>query len=184
MNLGFIKKAAPWIGTVIGAAVPGAQPFVGIAAKLLSDGLGKQVPANQQSISDAITEAMANPDQLAKLKQIDDAFAAQMRQLDIQSAEDWEKIAEQDRESARNMQIQTRSKIPGILAIGVTTGFFGLLGISAFHAVPAGSEKVLDVMTGALATAWVMVVTYYFGSSAGSAHKTELLSQAQPIQQK
>lgn len=181
MGISFIKKAAPWIGTLVGAAVPGAAPFIGIASKLLSDGLGKSVAANGQSISDAITEAMANPDQLAKLKQIDDAFAQQMKQLDIQSAEEFEKIAEQDRESARNMQVQTRSKIPGVLAIAVTCGFFGLLGLAAFHEAPAGSQKVLDLMTGSLGTAWIMIVTYYFGSSAGSAHKTELLAQAPPV---
>lgn len=182
MGISFIKKAAPWIGTLIGAAIPGAAPFVGIASKLLSAGLGKTVAPNTQSISDAITEAMANPEQLAKLKQIDDDFAAQMKTLDIQSAEDFEKIAADDREGARNMQIQTRSPIPGILAISVTLGFFGLLALTAFHEAPQGSDKVLDLMTGSLGTAWIMIVTYYFGSSAGSAHKTELLAQAPPIQ--
>ena len=181
MGLSFIKKAAPWIATAVGMAVPGAAPFVGIASKLLSTGLGKPVGANSQSITDAITEAMANPDQLAKLKQIDDDFAAQMKTLDIQSTEELEKIAADDRASARDMEIKTGSRIPGILAMAVTTGFFGLLALEAFHAAPIGNDKVLDMMTGSLGTVWIMVATYYFGSSAGSARKTELLSQAPEI---
>lgn len=180
--LSFIKKAAPWIGTVLGATVPGAAPFVAIASKLLSTGLGTTVAPTVQSVSEAITTAMANPDQLAKLKEIDNAFAAQMRQMDIQSAEDFEKIAAADRADARAMEVQTRSHIPGVLAVSVTIGFFGLLALTAFHAAPPGSEKVLDVMTGSLGTAWIMIITYFFGSSAGSARKTELLSQAPPIQ--
>lgn len=182
MSLVFIKKAAPWIATILEMAVPAAAPFVGAAAKLLTDGLGKSVAPNSQSISNAITEAMANPDQLAKLRQIDNDFAVQMKTLDIQSIEELERIAADDRASARSMEVQTRSLIPAILAIAVTVGFFGLLALEAFHSIPAGNEKVLDMTTGSLATVWIMMATYYFGSSAGSARKTELLSQAPAIQ--
>ena len=178
----FAKKAAPWIVNAVGLAVPGAAPFTKIAANLLTSGLGKTVAADPTSISNAITEAMATPEQLAILKQIDDQFALQCKTLGIQSLEDFEKIAADDRASARNMEIQTRSWVPATLAIFITLGFFGLLGLCAFHAAPAGNDKVLDMMTGALGTAWIMVVTYYFGSSAGSDRKTELLAQAPAVQ--
>lgn len=178
----FAKKAAPWITTAVGLAVPGAAPFANIASKLLSTGLSKTIAPDSSSISNAITEAMATPEQLAILKQIDDQFALQIKTLGIQSLEDFEKIAADDRSSARNMEIQTRSWVPATLAIFVTLGFFGLLGLCAFHAAPAGNDKVLDMMTGSLGTAWIMVITYYFGSSAGSDRKTELLAQAPPIQ--
>jgi hypothetical protein len=69
-----------------------------------------------------------------------------------------------------------RIKIPGALAIFVTLGFFGLMFLTALHAPPPQSEKVLDVMTGSLGTAWVAVIMYYFGSSAGSDRKTEIMA--------
>lgn len=178
----FAKKAAPWITTAVGLAVPGAAPFANIASKLLSTGLGKTITPDPSSISNAITEAMASPEQLATLKQIDDQFALQMKTLDIQSVDDLEKVAADDRASARNMQIQTKSRLPGILAILITLGFFGLLALAVFHPMPSSSQKTLDIMTGTLGTAWVMVVTYYFGSSAGSDRKTELLAEAPAVQ--
>ena len=181
MNLAFIKKAAPFIATVAGIAVPGAAPFLGIASKLLSSGLGTKVDPTGESITSAIATAMANPEQLAVLKKIDDDFALQMKQLDIQSVEDFEKIAADDTASARNLQIQTKSSIPGILAISVTIGFFGLLALTAFHSMPPDSAKIIDIMTGSLGTAWIMIIGYYFGSSSGSDRKTELLAQAPPI---
>jgi hypothetical protein len=52
----------------------------------------------------------------------------------------------------------------------------------AYHPVPDGSQQVLYAMVGVLGTAWVAVINYYFGSSAGSAAKTDAL--VQQIQQK
>jgi hypothetical protein len=181
MNFAFLKKAAPFIAAVAGSAVPVAAPFLGLAAKKLSDGLGVKVDATADSIKDAISSAMGDPEKLGKLKQIDNEFAEHMKQLDIESAEKFEELAAGDRANAREMQIKMPSRLPGILAVVVTAGFFGLLGLIAYHEAPPGSEKILDVMTGSLGTAWIGVINYYFGSSAGSAAKTALLAQAPAI---
>lgn len=181
MNFTFVKKAAPWLGTVAEMAFPAAAPLISIASKALSSGLGTSVPATADGIATAISTAMANPDQLATLKKIDDDFAVQMKTLGIQSIDDYAKIAADDRASARSMETQTKSRIPGILAISVTIGFFGLLTLTAFHTMPTASEKVIDMMTGSLGTAWIMIIGYYFGASMGQDRQTELLSQAPPI---
>lgn len=176
------KKAAPWITTAVGLAVPGAAPLANVAAKLLSTGLNTNIKPDAQSISDAIATAMATPEQLSALKKIDDDFAMQMKQLDIQSIEDLEKIAADDRASARSMQVQTRSIIPAVLAVVVTLGFFGVLGFMLKYPIPAQGHDAMLIMLGGLGAAWTAITNYYFGSSAGSAHKTELLAQAPPVQ--
>jgi hypothetical protein len=79
-----VHKVTPWLAAAASVAVPGAGPIIQLAAKALSMGLGTTVKAEPQSIENAIATAMANPDQLATLKKIDDDFALQMRTLGIQ----------------------------------------------------------------------------------------------------
>lgn len=78
--------------------------------------------------------------------------------------------------SARQMQISVRSFLPPLLALTVTIGFFGLLYVLAFHPVPTESKDVLYAMVGVLGTAWVALINFYFGSSSGSAAKTEAIT--------
>jgi hypothetical protein len=177
----FAKKAAPWITTIASAAVPGAAPFIGIASKLLSTGLNTTVKPDAQSITNAITEAMANPEQLAVLKKIDDDFAVQMKALDIQDCEALAKIAADDVANARQREMTVKDKIPALLAVLITLGFFGVLSYMLLRTIPPAGHDAMLLMLGSLSTAWTSVVAYYFGSSAGSDRKTELLAAAPPI---
>lgn len=174
-----VKKSFPFIS----AAASLGGPVGTIGASLVGKAIGvDKIPVTVDGISNAIATAFADPQQRAALIQAEQQFQAQMAELGYKDAEALAATEEADRASARAMQMQTRSWLPGVLAIVVTIGFFGLLAMSAYHTVPAGSEKILDIMTGSLGTAWIMIITYYFGSSAGSDRKTELLAQAPAIQ--
>lgn len=77
-----------------------------------------------------------------------------------------------DRASAREREVNAKDTQNVFrLAVAVTMGFFGTLGYMLLEPVPSGSERVIDVMLGSLGTAWIAVVSYYFGSSHGSAKK-------------
>jgi hypothetical protein len=60
----------------------------------------------------------------------------------------------------------------------VTLGFFGILLAIMFSQVI--KSDAMMVLLGSLGTAWTAIIAYYFGSSAGSAAKTELLHKSTP----
>ena len=53
-----------------------------------------------------------------------------------------------------------------LLGIGITFGFFGILGWMLAHGIPHTGGEALLVMRGALGAAFGAVINYYFGSSS------------------
>ena len=74
------------------------------------------------------------------------------------------------------MQTATHSWIPPFLAFGITIGFFGILYALMTDKVTKSDE--LMIMLGSLSTAWTGVIAFYFGSSAGSQAKDQMLHQS------
>jgi hypothetical protein len=67
-----------------------------------------------------------------------------------------------------------------IIALVVTLGFCTTLGLFIFRAVPEANNQALNITLGAFTAAFMTVVTYFFGSSKGSAEKTEALMNNKP----
>ena len=158
--LNLVRTVAPTLATAVGG------PLAGIATRAISEALLGKPDATQDELMAAMPNA--TPDQLLALKKAEQDFSIRMRELDI----DLNRISNEDRNSARNREIQTKDWTPKLLAGGITVGYFGVLFYMLRYGLPAsgGSEAML-VMLGALGTAWGGVVTYYFGSSAGDAKK-------------
>jgi hypothetical protein len=77
------------------------------------------------------------------------------------------------------MQTQTKSYIPAVLAVAVTIGFFGILiGMMTDH---FKASDALMLMLGSLGTAWTGIIAFYFGSSAGSQAKDEMIHKSTPV---
>lgn len=161
-----IGAVAPTIATALGG------PVAGMAVKAISMALFGHDAATE----DDIMTALSNPtgDQLTSLKKIDADFKVQMKSLDI----DLERISAADRDSARQMQTTTKDWIPRVLAVGVTIGFFGIVGYILHYGLPASGGEALLMLIGTLGTAWTSVMGFYFGSSAGSQQKTDALTAA------
>lgn len=164
-----VKSIAPTIGTALGG------PLGGVAGLALAKVLG--VPDTQAGDDSALAAAVqgATPDQLLALKKADQDFSLQMQKLGFENLQALEAIAAGDRANARDREVKTKDWTPKALAIGITLGFFGLLAFLLRTEPPAGSRDILNIMLGSLGSAWIGVVTYYFGSSAGSDRKTELM---------
>jgi hypothetical protein len=160
----WLKQIAPTIATALGG------PLAGLAV----DAISKAVGIDPKDVNKTIAEGKLTADQIAQIKTAEIAMAARAQEMGL----DFEKIAVDDRKSARQMQSTTQSWIPGIMAIAVTIGFFGILvGLMTEH---FKTSDALMLMLGSLGTAWTGIIAFYFGSSAGSQKKDELLHQSSP----
>lgn len=167
-----VRTVAPALATALGT------PLAGMATKVITDALlGEGVDsATDDMLANAVRTA--SPDQLIALKEADLQFRKDMARLEI----DLEQIAAGDRASARQREIATGDQwTPRVLSGSVTVGFFGILFWILNNGVPETGGDALLVMLGSLGTAWIGCMTYYFGSTAGSAKKTDLLARAEAI---
>lgn len=164
-----LKTVAPALATALGG------PLAGLAAQAISAAVLGTPDGSEEEIAAAITNGGA--DTLIKLKEANAAFALQMRKLDV----DLERIAQEDRVSARQREIQANDPwTPRVLGAVVVVGFF-----IAMWAVLSGEIKGMDPSEMALVGAVIgyasakadQVVSYVFGSSAGSKQKNELIAR-------
>lgn len=170
----WIAKAAPLVGTALGG------PFGTMAGAMVAQALGTK-DASPESIKAAIQAGNLTGDQMVALKEAEQTFALEMAKLGITSTQQLEELAYKDRDSARTREISVKDWTPRILAYGVTLGFFGLLWHLLRHAVPPVSRDILNVMLGSLGTAWISIISYYFGTTANSSRKDEMLHNSTPI---
>ena len=160
----WLKTIAPTIATALGG------PFGGLAYEAVSKVLG----VSQDDAKKMLDDGKLTADQIASVQQAEIALNAKAQELGL----DFEKVAVEDRSSARAMQSNTHSWIPPFLAVGITVGFFGILYALMTDKVTKSDE--LMIMLGSLSTAWTGVIAFYFGSSAGSQAKDQLLHQSTP----
>ncbi len=162
----WLKQIAPTIATAMGG------PLAGMAISVVSKAIG----VDEDKVGDLIKDNKLTAEQIAQVKVAEIELQKQAQELGLNFA----KLEVDDRKSAREMQATTRSIVPPALAGLVTIGFFGILIMMLLGKVDSNNPAIL-MMLGSLGTAWTGIIAYYFGSSAGSQAKTDLLSKAPAI---
>jgi len=162
----WLKQIAPTIATAMGG------PLAGMAVSAISKAIGVE----PEKVGDLISNNKLTAEQIAQVKIAEIELQKQAQELGL----NFEKLSVEDRKSAREMQAATRSIVPPALAAIVTVGFFGILVMMLLGKVDSNNPAIL-MMLGSLGTAWTGIIAYYFGSSAGSQAKTDLLSKAPAI---
>jgi|TARA_R110000822_G_scaffold273555_2_gene395983 hypothetical protein len=160
----WLKTIAPTIATALGG------PLAGMAVSAVAKAIG----VSPDEVQDVISSGKLTAEQVASIQLAELELKKQAQSMNL----DFAKLIAEDKQSARDMQIATKSWIPALLAVFVTIGFFGiLLGLMTEH---FKTSDALMLMLGSLATAWTGVMAFYFGSSASSQAKTELLAKSEP----
>lgn len=105
-------------------------------------------------------------------------LAQQGELAELASLIDRLRVEAEDRASARQREIQTGDQAtPRVLAGIMVAGFFLVLAWLLAQGMPPEGGEALLVLLGALSTGVAAVLSYYFGSSSGSAFKSKLLDE-------
>jgi len=160
-----IGNIAPFLSSML------SGPLGTVAGKVIGRLLLNDENASPEAISEALIHA--TPEQLIQLKQIDNDYKIKLAQIGI----DEKQIAAGDMASARNRGSVIQDHVPGILAFLVTIGFFSVLLLVMFYPIQSGISSVIEILLGALGTAWIACISYYFGSSYEAHHALNKLDQ-------
>jgi hypothetical protein len=171
----FLKKAFPFL-TIAASAVPGGNLAMSALGQIL-----KVTPSDGKAVSwDDLGAAVINapPEIRVALQAEENRHVEAMKQMGVNSAEEFERIAAGDRANARDREVKTGDKwTPRILA-GVVLVLYVTIQLSLLRIIidPSMREMVMRSM-GTLDAAVGLVLGYYFGSSAGSAAKDETIKK-------
>ena len=159
-----LRTVAPTIAMAVGG------PFGPLAATVISKVLGTD-PGDSKGAETALLTA--TPDQLLALKKAENDFTVQMKTLEIGE----EKLSFDDTASARQREEIVKDNTPRIIAYLVILLVLIAEGSMFFVGQPKGMDGVvLGRILGTLDSALMLVLGYYFGSSAGSAKKDSTIS--------
>lgn len=163
--MNWLEQIAPTVASALGG------PLAGLAVEAVSKALG--VP--QDDAKKLLDEGKMTSEQIAQVKVAELDLQKQAQALGL----NFEQLAVEDRKSAREMQVATRSNLVPFLAIVIVLSFVGvvigtLVGLSKIESAMAGT------LIGYLSAKAEQVISFYFGSSHGSQKKDELLYNSTP----
>lgn len=167
--MSWLEQVAPTIATALGG------PLAGIAVTAVSKVLG----IGDEETKQLLETGKMTAEQIAQVKVAEIELQKQAQALGL----NFEQLAVDDRKSARAMQIETKSIMPGVLSCGITIGFFGIL-VAVMRDPAVATNQPLLIMLGSLGTAWIAVVNYWFGTTNGSQRKDQMLFNSAPMEQK
>lgn len=170
---GNIAQYAPALGAALAPVTGGMSAIIGTGVGLL----GKVFGLGDKPDPDALKSAIATDPQAAlKLALADREFRLQ----EYQAETDRLKVEIDDVKSAREREVAVKDTTNRVLAYTIISAFVAMVGATLL-----GYAKVESALAGTLvgyvSAKAEQVLSYYFGSSRGSAAKTELLAKTPPI---
>ena len=161
----WLKTIAPTVASALGG------PLAGMAVEAVGSALGL-TDATKEKITDVLQSGSMTAEQTAALKQAELDLKLKLKELDI----DLEKVHAGDRNSAREMAAKTGDIwTPRIIAMVVFIVWAVVQYVVFTSVIPEGMRELVARMLGTLDAVLMAVVYYYFGSSSGSAAKTQAM---------
>ena len=160
-----VGSVAPALATALGG------PLAGVAVKTIATQVLGKADATEQDVEQAVLGA--DPQTLIKLREVDNEFKAMLVNAGIKL----EEIAASDRANARDREIKTGDHwTPRVLAAAVVVGWFVIQWYLLKHVVPVEMREIIMRSLGTVDMALGLVLGYYFGSSASSRQKNDIIA--------
>jgi hypothetical protein len=163
----WLTQIAPGIATALGG------PLAGLAVTAIS----KALNIDEKDVQSTIEQGKLSADQLSSLKQAELELQAKAQELGL----NFEKLATDDRKSAREMQVSTKSFVPALLSILVVCAWALIQYFLLTHVIPQEMRELVARVLGTLDGALMLVLSFYFGGSSDSQNKDDLLHRSSPV---
>lgn len=153
-----LRSIAPALGTALGG------PMAGTATKFIADKLLGNKEASESDIKKVIEGA--SPEQLSKLKEVDNQFQEEMARLNI----DMVKLNNQDVQGARDLykvNIWPQIILSAIFVLGYFFVLFFLMENPDRLSHTSGVMGVFTTVLGVLTAAIPQIMGFWFGSHFG-----------------
>ncbi|MET3122596.1 hypothetical protein AAKU67_002198 [Oxalobacteraceae bacterium GrIS 2.11] len=174
MNLADFGQAIAKIGLPLLGAI---LPIPGGAA--IGSALAAAIGSSSSKPEDILAALTSSADAMEKAKEFQITHTETMLQLHQSFIKDMYAQEVTDRSSARAMQISTRSYTLPVLAWLFVTGFAVITGLKLTGYVTTVDATSADLVT-TLRDGLMLILSFYFGSSAGSQNKDILLANSSP----
>ena len=166
MLMGILEQIAPTIATCL------LGPAGGLAVTAISKALG----VDEKDVQGVIDNGKMSADQIAQLKLAELEFQKSTQELGL----NFEKLATDDRKSARDMQISTHSFVPAMLSVLVVTAWAVIQYFLLTHVIATEMREIIIRILGTLDAALMLVLSFYFGSSNSSQAKDKMIYNSVP----
>lgn len=165
-----LKKIAPTVASALGG------PLAGAAVTAIGELFGISEPTKDK-IQNAIENAQMTGQQISDLRQLEMKYKAEESERGFRYTE----LEFKDRDSARKANVEGGTqKHLFWLSILLLVLTLGAELIVLFNGYPDTlKEIIVGRVLGLMDSVALMVLSYWYGTSAGSARKTDLLNQAQ-----
>lgn len=173
---GFFQKAFPFISAGLSLGGPLGNAAAGILGKVI----GKP-DLTPSTVDDALASLTLTPELQAQLKEAELTYQQQMTALGFQNAQEMLALDNQDRASARQREMSVRDHTPQILAYIIVGSGLAMCMFLVSHRSTILENATMagfaGTVLGYIMSDMKQVIAYYFGSSAGSAAKTDIMAQ-------
>ena len=163
----WLTQIAPGLATALGG------PLAGLAVTAISKALG----IDEKDVQKTIETGKLSAEQLASLKQAEMELQAKAQELGL----NFEKLATDDRKSAREMQVSTKSFVPALLSILIVVGWSMVQYFLLTHIIAQEMRELVARVLGTLDGALMLVLGFYFGGIHNSQETNEMLHKSTPV---